>query len=221
MSRGEKKRREEKGGERRRKQICGTGEETGGGSEEEGRKQEEWKKPLSCQQVLGLHGLEQLLVLPHVPSVPPRSARSRSLPLSAPLSSVNPLLHPAASPGLPLELRRGGMDAAGRGMLQIGQESSAKSTALRPTYRPATDLPDRTGPDLALSLSCRDALRPRRNTRDRFSRFYPRDDFTGSTCVLCVKNVKGSRAPSYMLGQIRTAEISRALQSAEQPRASR
>ncbi|CAK6971769.1 hypothetical protein GBF38_003222 [Scomber scombrus] len=48
-------------------------------------------------------------------------------------------------------------------------------------------------------------------TRDRFHRFYPRDDFTGSTCVRAVRENGGARAPSSMLGQIRTTEISRAL----------
>lgn len=95
----------------------------------------------------------------------------------------------------------------------VGCSKSARSPAPSPPlYVPPTDPqptyltePDRTS--RSLSLSCRDALRPRRNTRDRFSRFYPRDDFTGSTCVLCVKKRSGVSSTPPPICWVRSAPL--------------
>lgn len=86
------------------------------------------------------------------------------------------------------------MDAAGTGMLRFGQESSS-SPSLRPhraLLQTHTDHHRLTGPR---SRSVRMLPRPRRITRDRFHRFYPRDDFTGFACVPCVKTVELERPP--------------------------
>lgn len=81
----------------------------------------------------------------------------------------------------------------------VGCSDAARSPAHVPLYLPAprgatdphqtTDRP--TGPR---SLpGCSPAAQE--HTRDRFHRFYPRDDFTGSTCVPCVKTVELERPP--------------------------
>lgn len=84
----------------------------------------------------------------------------------------------------------------GMGCSDSAKESSASPSAAplhAKAFRgptPTTDRQDRTSLSVGMLSD-----RARRNTRDRFHRFYQRDDFTGSTCVPCVKTVELERPP--------------------------
>lgn len=88
------------------------------------------------------------------------------------------------------------MDAAGNGMLRFGQGVQRKSLCSSPARQslPRTHTDYRPTDRTSLSVGML-SDRARRNTRDRFHRFYQRDDFTGSTCVPCVKTVELERPP--------------------------